>query len=169
MTHHVSAYFPALEAWIRTGNVDVVQARHSIFRRDVEERVLPAAADQDVAFFAHLTMEKDRLHRAVGNLRLPRFRRPRPGVRELGAVLPQVRHVAPGRDVRARGDPRSGPPEVNLGALRGPLPDAELRAEMVRHVERGARGFGAIDETPWYPDKEFDGRVRLSGSEHVFH
>lgn len=73
VTHHVSAYFPALNAWIRTGGVDVVQARYSIFRRDVEAWVLPAAADHDVAFFAHMMMEKDRLRRAAGNLRLPRF------------------------------------------------------------------------------------------------
>lgn len=168
VTHHVSAYFPALEAWIRTGNVDVVQARYSIFRRDVEERVLPAAADHEVAFFAHMTMEKDRLHRAVGNLRLPRF-----AVRDLECenwaqyfLKYVISHPAVTCALVATRDPDHL--TENLGALRGPLPDAELRAEMVRYVERGARGFGAIDETPWYPDKEFDGRVRLSGSEHVF-
>lgn len=168
VTHHVSAYFPALEAWIRTGNVDVVQARYSIFRRDVEARVLPAAADHGVAFFAHMTMEKDRLHRVVAGRPLPSW-----AVRDLRCenwtqyfLKYVLSHPAVTCALVATRDPDHV--RENLHALRGPLPDAELRARMVSHLE-GLDGFAAIDDTPWYPEKEFDGRVRLSGGEHVFH
>jgi aryl-alcohol dehydrogenase-like predicted oxidoreductase len=46
----------------------------------------------------------------------------------------------------------------NLAALRGPLPDKEMRARMVRHMET-IPGFDKIAEMAWYPGKTFRGVI----------
>ncbi|NEE00075.1 aldo/keto reductase [Phytoactinopolyspora halotolerans] len=167
VTHHVTHYFPAIEAWIRTGNVDVVQVRYSIFRRDAEERILPAAADHGVAVIAHMTLDKGRLHDVVGRRPVPRW-----AVRELDCqtwaqfyLKYVISHPAVTCALVGTRDPEHAADDV--GAMTGPLPDESMRQEMVRHVER-IPGFTDIDSMGWYPGQEFDGRVRLSGAEHVF-
>lgn len=52
----------------------------------------------------------------------------------------------------------------NMGALRGPLPDREMRARMVRHMET-IPGFDRIAQMPWYPDKRYPGVIARSQSE----
>jgi diketogulonate reductase-like aldo/keto reductase len=47
----------------------------------------------------------------------------------------------------------------NIGALRGPLPDAAMRARMVRHME-SIPGFEKLAEMVSYPGKQFHGAVR---------
>ena len=47
----------------------------------------------------------------------------------------------------------------NMGALRGPLPDRELRARMLRHME-SLPGFNDLARMPWYPGKEYSGIIR---------
>lgn len=44
VTHHDPFYFAALEQWIEKGDLDFVQVRYSIRQREVEDRILPAAA-----------------------------------------------------------------------------------------------------------------------------
>jgi diketogulonate reductase-like aldo/keto reductase len=46
----------------------------------------------------------------------------------------------------------------NMAALRGQLPDKEIRARMVRHVET-IPGFDKIAEIAWYPGKTFRGVI----------
>jgi hypothetical protein len=46
----------------------------------------------------------------------------------------------------------------NMAALRGPLPDTEMRARMVRHMET-IPGFDKIAEMAWYPGKTFRGVI----------
>ena len=46
-----------------------------------------------------------------------------------------------------------------MGALRGPLPDKEMRARMVKHMET-IPGFDKLQETPAYPGKAYNGLIR---------
>jgi hypothetical protein len=46
----------------------------------------------------------------------------------------------------------------NVGALRGPLPDREMRARMVRHMA-GIAGFDQLAQMPWYPEKRYAGLI----------
>ncbi|MFI0350465.1 aldo/keto reductase [Actinomadura sp. 9N407] len=161
VTHHeIPEQSAALERWIRTGDLDMVQVRYSIFMREAERRILPAAADHGTAVMVNMPLEKARLHEVVRGRRLPGF------AREIGCttwsqfflkyvishpavtcVLPATTDAAHVRD--------------NLAAMRGPLPDRELRRRMVRHME-SIPGFSAIDGRPWYPGKTFpDSQVKL--------
>ena len=47
----------------------------------------------------------------------------------------------------------------NIGALRGPLPDKEMRARMVKHMET-IPGFDKLQEMPAYPGKTYNGIIR---------
>lgn len=51
----------------------------------------------------------------------------------------------------------------NIGALRGPLPDKEMRARMVRHMET-LPGFDRLADMPPYPGKTFNGVIRRAQS-----
>src|SRR5918999_1166065 len=46
----------------------------------------------------------------------------------------------------------------NIAAMRGPLPDRDMRARMVRYMET-IPGFDTLDEMPWYPDKTYPGVI----------
>lgn len=52
----------------------------------------------------------------------------------------------------------------NVGALRGPLPDAAMRERMIRHME-SIPGFADIGKMPWYPDKRDQGIIGRSQAE----
>jgi len=45
-----------------------------------------------------------------------------------------------------------------MAALRGPLPDKDMRSRMVRYMET-IPGFDALAQMPWYPGKKFDGVI----------
>jgi diketogulonate reductase-like aldo/keto reductase len=159
VTHHVPAYFGAIEHWINTGDLDFVQVRYSIFMRQAEERILPAALDTGIAVLVNMPLEKARLHKLVESRRLPGF------AAEIGcrtwaqfflkyvASHPAVTCVLP-----ATSNPAHA--EENAGAMRGPLPDQAMRQRMVRHMET-IPGFADLESMPWYPGKSFDGVVTL--------
>ncbi|TDC52504.1 aldo/keto reductase [Actinomadura sp. KC345] len=161
VTHHeIPEQAAAVERWIRTGDLDVVQVRYSIFMREAERRILPAAADHGTAVMVNMPLEKARLPELVRGRRLPGF------AREIGCstwaqfflkyVLshPAVTCVLPATTVPAHA-------EENAAAMRGPLPDQETRARMVRYLE-SISGFAELDGRPWYPGKEFTGgQVKL--------
>jgi hypothetical protein len=52
----------------------------------------------------------------------------------------------------------------NIGALKGPLPDKEMRARMVKHMET-IPGFDKLAAMPPYPDKVFNGIIRRAQSQ----
>ena len=46
----------------------------------------------------------------------------------------------------------------NVAALRGPLPNPDMRTRMVHHMET-IPGFSQIGAMPWYPDKSYPGII----------
>ncbi len=158
VTHHENLYHEALASWINRGNIDFVQVNYSIFNREAEKRVLPAAADKGIGVLINMPLEKARLHKVVEGQRLPDF------AKEFGAenwaqfflkwvisnplvtcALPSTSNPAHARE--------------NIGALRGPLPDQAMRQRMIRHMET-IPGFADIARMPWYPDKKYEGVIR---------
>lgn len=157
-SHHENMYQPALAAWMERGALDFVQVNYSIFNRAAEERVLRVAADRGIGVLVNMPLEKARLHRVVEGVPLPGF------AREFGAenwaqffLKWVVSHPAVTCALPSTSDPAHA--RENVGALTGPLPDPDMRARMVRHME-GIPGFADIAEMPWYPGKRYDGPIR---------
>lgn len=152
VTHHESAAQEQLLAIVERDDVDVIQTNYSIFNRDAERRLLPAAADKGVGVLINLPLEKARLMKVVEGRPLPAF------AQDFGATSwaqfflkwvmahPAVTSVLCGT---------SNPDHMsdNIQAMIGPLPDGRMRARMVAHMET-LPDFGAIGAMPRYPGKD---------------
>lgn len=152
VTHHESAAQEQLLAIVKRDDVDFIQTNYSIFNRNAERRLLPAAADKGVGVLINLPLEKARLMKVVEGQPLPGF------AQEFGATSwaqfflkwvmahPAVSSVLCGT---------SNPDHMsdNVQAMTGPLPDTRMRARMVAHMET-IPGFASIASMPWYPGKE---------------
>jgi diketogulonate reductase-like aldo/keto reductase len=166
VTHHEPGYFGVLADWVERGNVDFVQVRYSIHTRMAEERLLPAAADRGVAVLVNMPLEKARLHKIVEGRPLPDF------AKELGIenwsqffLKWVISHPAVTCAIPAT----SNPDHLieNVGAMRGPLPDRDMRARMVRHME-SIPGFAQLDQLgtrSWYPGKTYAGMIGRAQAE----
>lgn len=157
ISHHDYVYFPAMAEWVGRGNLDFVQVRYSILSRQAEETVLRAAADTGTAVLVNMPLEKARLHRIVEGRPLPEF------AREFGATTWAqfflkwvIAHPAVTCTLPATSNPAHA--AENIAALRGPLPDAAMRARMVRHMET-IPGFAELERMPWYPGKRYPGVI----------
>jgi diketogulonate reductase-like aldo/keto reductase len=158
VTHHELPYFGALAQYVERGDVDFVQVHYSIAVRQAEERILPAALDKGVAVLVNMPFEKARLFKLVEGRPLPDF------AREIGAanwaqffLKWVISHPAVTCAIPATNNP--GHQAENIGALRGPLPDREMRARMLKHME-SIPGFDKVGSTPPYPGKSYDGIIR---------
>ena len=162
VTHHdLPLYAAPITQWIENGELDFVQVRYSIFERGVEERILPAAADQGTAVLVNMPFEKARLFEVVRGQPLPDF------ANEIGCenwAQFFLKYVISHPAVTCAIPATTNPDHVveNLGAMQGPLPDQEMRTRMVRHME-SLPGFSDLAQMPWYPGKQFSGLVRLPG------
>ncbi|MBE9138246.1 aldo/keto reductase [Nodosilinea sp. LEGE 07088] len=162
VTHHdLPLYAAPIAQWIENGELDFVQVRYSIFERGVEERILPAAADQGTAVLVNMPFEKARLFEVVQGQPLPDF------ASEIGCenwAQFFLKYVISHPAVTCAIPATTNPVHVaeNLGAMREPLPDQEMRTRMVQHME-SLPGFGNLAQMPWYPGKQFSGLVRLPG------
>jgi diketogulonate reductase-like aldo/keto reductase len=148
VAHHELPYFSALAQWVEKGDVDFVQVHYSIHTRLAEERILPAASERGTAVLVK---------------RLPDF------AKEIGAenwaqffLKWVISHPAVTCAVPATTNPNHQ--SENIGALKGPLPDNEMRARMVRHMET-IPGFNKLAEMPWYPGKQFKGVINRAQSQ----
>jgi diketogulonate reductase-like aldo/keto reductase len=162
VTHHdLPLYAAPIARWIENGELDFVQVRYSIFERGVEERILPAAADQGTAVLVNMPFEKARLFEVVQGQPLPDF------AREIDCenwAQFFLKYVISHPAVTCAIPATTNPDHVaeNLGAMRGALPDQEMRTRMVQHME-SLPGFDNLTQMPWYPGKQFSGLVRLPG------
>jgi diketogulonate reductase-like aldo/keto reductase len=159
VTHHEPVYFAPIERWIDRGDLDFIQVRYSIAERAAEESILPAAAAQGTAVLANMPFEKARLFELVKGQPLPDF------ASEIGCenwAQFFLKYVISHPAVTAAIPATTNLEHVieNLGAMRGELPDQAMRTRMVQHME-SIPGFDKITQTPWYPNKQFTGLVRL--------
>lgn len=160
VTHHDMAYLQPLGDSIERDSLDFVQLHYSIFERRAEARLLPAAADRGTAVLVNMPLEKARLHALVQGRPLPDF------AEELGiANWAQfflkwvISHPAVTCAIPATSNPRHV--LENIGAMRGPLPDAAMRRRMVRYME-AIPGFSDLDRSgppSWYPGKSYPGLI----------
>ena len=126
--------YAAAEAVIQRSKPDFLEIDYAIDNRDAEQRVLPAARDAGTAVLVALPFGRGRLFRLALGKKLPEWAAEIDcaswGQFFLKFLLgnPVVTAVIPGTDK----------PEHmvdNLGAGHGRLPDAAMRARMVKYVE----------------------------------
>jgi diketogulonate reductase-like aldo/keto reductase len=163
ITHFEAPYLEPLTQWVERGDIDFVQVNYSIFNRAAEARLLPMAAERGIAVLTNMPFEKARLFKIVEKQPLPGF------AKEFGAdnwaqffLKWVISNPAVTCALPATSDPDHA--AENIGALRGPLPDREMRARMVNHME-GIAGFDQIAKMPWYPDKKYPGIIGRSQAE----
>jgi aryl-alcohol dehydrogenase-like predicted oxidoreductase len=125
--------FPAVEAVLAREKPDFVQIDYSIEDREAEKRILPLAADKGAAVLTALPFGRARLFRAVRGKEIPAWASGFAGSWAqffLKYLLgdPRVTAVIPGSSNAAH-------MTDNLGAIRGALPNADERRQMVQFIE----------------------------------
>ena len=125
--------FPAVEAVLAREKPDFVQIDYSIDDREAEKRILPLAADKGAAVLTAVPFGRGRLFRAVRGKEIPAWASAFAGnwaqffLKYLLAD-PRVTAVIPGSANAAH-------MAENLGAMRGALPTADERRQMVQFIE----------------------------------
>jgi diketogulonate reductase-like aldo/keto reductase len=157
VTSHDPLAYPILANWVERGDVDFVQVHYSIHTRQAEERVIRAAVDNNVAVQVNMALEKGRLHAVVGDRPLPDFARAA-GIRSWAEYF--LKWVGANPAVTNVLTATSNPDHIDesLAAMRGTLPDPELREQMRRHVA-AFPGFEGIATMPWYPNRTYSGLI----------
>ena len=125
--------FPAVEAVLAREKPDFVQIDYSIDDREAEKRILPLAADKGAAVLTAVPLGRGRLFRAVRGKEIPAWASAFAGSWAqffLKFLLgdPRVTAVIPGSANAAH-------MADNLGAMRGALPTADERQQMVQFIE----------------------------------
>jgi diketogulonate reductase-like aldo/keto reductase len=123
----------ALEAAMRREEFDFIQVTYSLADRSVERRLLPLAAERGVAVIANRPFDGGALVDQLVGFRLPAWAA-RIGCESWAQVSLKwiVSHPAITCAIPATTNPDHA--RENVGALRGPLPDAELRRTIASHV-----------------------------------
>ena len=125
--------FPAVEAVLEREKPDFVQVDYSLDDREAEKRILPLAAEAKAGVLTALPFGRNRLFRAVRDKELPDWAQTFAGSWAqffLKFLLsdPRISAVIPGTaDAAHMTD--------NLGAMRGALPDPDVRKRMVEFIE----------------------------------
>jgi diketogulonate reductase-like aldo/keto reductase len=132
-THYTESAYAALESAMRRHTLDFVQINASVAEREAEQRILPLAQERGIAVIINRPFAGGDLFDRVRRLPLPGW------ANEIGCTSwaqillkyviaqPAVTCAIPGtRNPRHIAD--------NLGAARGPLPDAAQRARILEAV-----------------------------------
>jgi len=160
-SHHLPDYYLPLGKLVEKGALDFVQLRYNIATRAAEERILPAAIDQGVGVVVNMPFEKARLFKIVKGQPLPDF------AKEIGCkswaqfyLKWIISHPAITCAIPATTNPKHQ--ADNIQALNGPLPDAEMRTRMLKHMQT-IPDFEKTAKMPAYPGKEFHGVIKRPG------
>jgi diketogulonate reductase-like aldo/keto reductase len=134
ITHYTSSAYAEVERWLKTRQYDFLQINYSLGERESENRLLPLAQELKVAVIANRPFAEGALFRKTKDKPLP------PWAAELGiASWAQyflkwiVSHPAVTCAIPGTGNPKHM--ADNLGAGRGPLPDAAARRKMAQHFD----------------------------------
>jgi diketogulonate reductase-like aldo/keto reductase len=134
ITHYTASAHAEVARWLDTGQYDFLQINYSLAERDAERRVLPLAAEKEVAVIVNRPFAEGALFRRVKGKPLP------PWAAELGigswaqyflkwiVSQPAVTCAIP-----ATANPRHL--RDNVAAGSGPLPDAAQRRQMAAYFD----------------------------------
>ncbi len=126
--------YEEFEAIMRRADLDTIQIDYAIDNRSAAERILPLAQEKGLAVMINLPFGRERLFAATRDRPLPDW------AAEIGATSwAQVflKYVLshPSNPMPIPGMAQARYIDDNLGAARGPLPDAALRARMEQFID----------------------------------
>jgi aryl-alcohol dehydrogenase-like predicted oxidoreductase len=123
-----------LEGIMRKEPIDFVQFSYSVVDRDVEERLLPLAAERGLAVIINRPFQEGVLIQRMMNHPLPAWAGEIDCANWAQLLLKFiVSHPAVTCAIPATR--RVDHMEENMGAMRGRMPDAKMRARMARYAE----------------------------------
>lgn len=122
------------EALMRRERLDAIQVDYAIDNRGAAERVLPLAQEQGLAVMVNLPFGRGRLFQETEGRPLPDW------ASEIGAATWAqffLKYIVshPARPIAIPGMARPQYVEDNLGAARGPMPDAAMRRRMEAYID----------------------------------
>ncbi|MDT9599193.1 aldo/keto reductase [Sphingosinicella rhizophila] len=126
--------YAGFEELMRRERLDVIQVDYAIDNRGASERILPLAQEQGLAVMVNLPFGRGRLLQATQGRPLPDW------ASEIGAkTWAQVclKYIVshPVRPIAIPGMAQARYVEDNMGAARGPLPDAAMRRRMEQYID----------------------------------
>lgn len=126
--------YAGFEALMRAEKLDVIQVDYALDNRGAAERILPLAQEMRLAVMVNLPFGRGRLFQATQGKPLPDW------ASEIGvATWAQffLKYIVshPARPIAIPGMAQARYVEDNLGAARGPMPDAAMRRRMEQFID----------------------------------
>jgi diketogulonate reductase-like aldo/keto reductase len=122
------------EQVMRAQPLDFIQVTYNIRDREVEERILPLAAERGMAVLINRPFRRGALTRALEDYPLPGWAA-EIGCKSWAQVLLKFIVSHPAVTCAIPATSRVDHVQENMAAASGPLPDAALRARMIADVE----------------------------------
>lgn len=135
ITTHRTSQHDEIERYMRNYPLDFIQINYSLADRAADKRLLPAALDRGVAVLVNRPFGKGALFRTVRDLEVPDWAADI-DARSWGQVFLKYVIAHPAATIPIPGTSKPHHAEDNAGALYGRLPDAALRTEMERFMDR---------------------------------
>jgi aryl-alcohol dehydrogenase-like predicted oxidoreductase len=135
VTTHRESQHADIERCMRRYPLDFVQVNYSLADRAAAERILPLARDRGIAVLVNRPFGKGGLFGAVRGHALPDWAADM-DARSWGQVFLKYVMGHPAVTLPIPGTSKPHHAADNAGALYGRLPDAALRAEMERYLDR---------------------------------
>ncbi len=126
--------YPEVERLLRTQKMDFVQVDYAIDNREVEQRILPLAQERGVAVLTALPFGRGRVFEAFGKQPVPAWAQEL-GIRTWAQFALKYIVSHPAITVAIPGTAKMEYLTDNLGAARGPMPDAAARRRMAALVD----------------------------------
>jgi aryl-alcohol dehydrogenase-like predicted oxidoreductase len=126
--------YAELERLLRTQRMDFIQVDYAIDNREVEQRILPLAQERGVAVLTALPFGRGRVFEAFGKQPVPAWAQEL-GIRTWAQFALKYIVSHPAVTVAIPGTAKMEYLTDNLGAARGPMPDAATRRRMAALVD----------------------------------
>jgi aryl-alcohol dehydrogenase-like predicted oxidoreductase len=126
--------YSELEGLLRTQRMDFIQVDYAIDNREVEERILPLAQERGVAVLAALPFGRGRVLEAFAKQPVPDWAQELE-IRTWAQFALKYIVSHPSVTVAIPGTAKMEYLTDNLGAARGPMPDAATRRRMAALVD----------------------------------
>lgn len=123
-----------IEAMLRNQPIDFLQLTYNPLDREAEQRLLPLAAERRIAVIANRPFREGALLQALARHRLPAWAASELGCDGWAQLVLKFIVSHPAMTCAIPATSSVAHVRQNLGAARGPMPDAALRQKIAAHI-----------------------------------